>query len=236
MKTYNSYTGLAYKVAKVQDFESIAEKVFGSSLKYFFDEWIYGENYPHYTVTWNSSSSGNNIFNVNVNITQTINSNPLFFTMPIQIKVNTLSRDTIITVFNNQQNQQFDIKINDKPRYITFDPNSLILNQLTMTDSVDLTKPFSFSLEQNYPNPFNPTTNIEYNIPPQTKGFIPVKLVVYDILGRQIAVLVDKRQAAGNYKVEFPGTKLEKLVPSGVYIYSLTAGEFSSSKKMILLK
>jgi aminopeptidase N len=246
LKTYNSYPGLAYNAATTADFEFVAEKVYGSSLKYFFDEWIYGENYPHYNVTWNSKPLSNNIYNVSIEVTQSSNTNPLFFTMPIQIKVTTFSGDTTIIVFNNQISQQFDVKIKGMPRYITFDPNSLIFKELTMTDSIDLTKPFSFTLEQNYPNPFsagggsgagrNPATKIEYNIPVQANGFIPVKLVVYNILGQQIAVLVDQKQSAGNYQVSFPSAELLKSLPSGVYVYTITAGSFTSSKKMILVK
>lgn len=236
LRTYNSYPGLAYNVATTADFESVAEIVSGLDLRYFFDEWIYGENYPQYTITWNSHSTGNNIYDVTVNINQSVNTNPAFFTMPAQIKITTVNGDTTVTVFNNQQNQQFDIRVNNLPRYITFDPNNNILKSLTTTDTIDLTKPLSFSLEQNYPNPFNPSTNIEYSIPVQKLGYIPVKLVVYDVLGRRVAVLVNEKQSAGSYNISFPPAKLSKMLPSGLYIYSLTAGSFRSSKKMILLK
>jgi aminopeptidase N len=236
LRTYNSYPGLAYNVATTADFEFVAEQVYGQSLKYFFDEWIYGENYPQYTVKWNSQFAGNNIYDVTVDVNQSSNTNPVFFTMPIQIKITTVNGDTIVTVINNQQNQQFVIQVNSLPRYITFDPNNNILKNLTTTDSIDLTKPASFSLEQNYPNPFNPSTNIEYSIPVQRTGYIPVKLVVYDILGRQVAVMVNQKQSAGSYKVSFPPTELSKTLSSGIYIYALTAGDFRSVKKMMLLK
>jgi Secretion system C-terminal sorting domain len=85
-----------------------------------------------------------------------------------------------------------------------------------------------FSLRQNYPNPFNPSTKIDYNISFTGK----VTLIVYDISGKEVASLVNKNQQAGNYKVEFDASKFA----SGVYIYKLTAGSFSASKKLILLK
>jgi aminopeptidase N len=236
LRTYNSYPGLAYNVATTADFESVAELVYGQSLEYFFNEWIYGENYPKYTINWSSQSAGNNVYNITVNVAQSVNTNPEFFTMPVQIKITTINGDTTVTIFNNQQSQQFIIEIHNKPLYITFDPNNNILKSLTTTDTIDLTKPASFSLEQNYPNPFNPSTNIKYYIPVQNKGYIPVNLTVYDILGRQVSVMVNQKQPAGSYNISFPPASLLKTLPSGIYIYSLTAGDFRNAKKMLLLK
>lgn len=93
-----------------------------------------------------------------------------------------------------------------------------------------------FELEQNYPNPFNPSTKIKYTIPnviaSGTKQSQLVTLKVYDILGNEIATLVNDEKPAGTYEVGFDATSL----PSGVYFYQLKAGEFISAKKMILLK
>lgn len=88
--------------------------------------------------------------------------------------------------------------------------------------------PIGYQLTQNYPNPFNPTTKISYSLPESTM----VKLVVYDVLGSEIAILVNKEQVAGNYKINFDASKLN----SGVYIYRITAGSFISSRKMLLIK
>jgi len=88
--------------------------------------------------------------------------------------------------------------------------------------------PSEFSLDQNYPNPFNPTTIINYSLP--KSAF--VKLIVYDVLGRVIKTLVDEEKSAGNYSVQFNGSNLS----SGVYFYRLTAGNFISTKKLVLLK
>ena len=86
----------------------------------------------------------------------------------------------------------------------------------------------SFSLEQNYPNPFNPTTTIKFSTPISEK----VKLSVYNVLGQEVKVLVNKRYNSGNHTVEFKAADLA----SGVYIYRLKAGDFTSYKKMILMK
>ena len=100
------------------------------------------------------------------------------------------------------------------------------------------TKEFDFSLEQNYPNPFNPTTTIKFRTPlnsplyqrGETGGLVTLK--IFDILGREVATLVNEQKPAGNYEVKFDASNLA----SGVYIYKLQAGEFSSVKKLMLLK
>ncbi len=93
-----------------------------------------------------------------------------------------------------------------------------------------------FSLSQNYPNPFNPATKIKYSVPsaesPKILSAVPVVLKVYDILGREVATLVNENKAPGNYEVTFTADKLA----SGVYFYELRSGSFSSVKKLMLLK
>jgi hypothetical protein len=96
--------------------------------------------------------------------------------------------------------------------------------------------PGDFLLEQNYPNPFNAETKIRYNIPNRspigTFGDDRVVLKVYDIRGKEIAVLVNQKQNAGTYEVTFDGSNF----PSGIYFYQLRVGTYSETKKMILLK
>jgi plastocyanin len=85
-----------------------------------------------------------------------------------------------------------------------------------------------FELNQNYPNPFNPSTRISYAIP----GASFVNLKVYDIIGNEIAVLVNEEKQAGTYQIDFDATELT----GGVYFYQLLTGSFVETKKMILMK
>jgi hypothetical protein len=88
--------------------------------------------------------------------------------------------------------------------------------------------PKDFSLSQNYPNPFNPSTKISYGIPVSDL----VTLKIYDVLGKEVMTLVNQKQEAGNYQVEFNAASL----PSGMYVYRIKSGNFVETKRMMLLK
>jgi hypothetical protein len=88
--------------------------------------------------------------------------------------------------------------------------------------------PTEFHLFQNYPNPFNPSTKISYSIPEES--FVILK--VYDVMGREVSILVNKAQSPGNYSIHFDAGDLS----GGVYFYKLSAGKYSEYRKMILIK
>jgi hypothetical protein len=90
------------------------------------------------------------------------------------------------------------------------------------------TIPQKYSLNQNYPNPFNPKTVIGYDLP--KAGY--VKLTVFDLLGREVAVLVNGQQSAGTFRAEWDGSNNS----SGIYYYKLTSGNFTQTNKMVLVK
>ncbi len=125
-----------------------------------------------------------------------------------------------------------------EPIYLT----GAIINGVThgtivgVEDETDASKPQDFELLQNYPNPFNPTTNITYVIArsgaTRQSAALSVQLKVYDALGREVATLVNAKQAPGKYSVQFNAAEL----PSGVYFYTLRAGNFVQTRKMILMK
>ncbi len=98
----------------------------------------------------------------------------------------------------------------------------------TAINEIDSQIPEQFNLSQNYPNPFNPSTTIQFSIP--ESGFYSIR--VFNILGQEVAELINKEVATGNYSVEFDASKLT----SGLYIYSLTGNNISITRKMMLLK
>lgn len=109
-------------------------------------------------------------------------------------------------------------------------PDAVVIQNPLSTEQEPRAVPKVFALEQNYPNPFNPTTTIRYQLPQAAE----VSLKVFDVLGREIATLVNARQAAGQYSVQFSAGNA--ALSSGVYFYRLQAGSFVETKKMLLVK
>jgi Secretion system C-terminal sorting domain len=102
------------------------------------------------------------------------------------------------------------------------------LSSVGVNEKNDLSLPIDFSLSQNYPNPFNPSTVIKY----ATGSTQFVSLKIYDVLGNEVALLVNEEKPAGSYEIEFNASQLS----SGLYFYKLTSDNFSETKKMILMK
>lgn len=107
--------------------------------------------------------------------------------------------------------------------------NKFVVNmdEIMTNDKVNLL-PKKYSLKQNYPNPFNPTTNIEYTVP--FENYVTLK--IFNSLGEEVSVLVDGQKSAGIYNVTWNAQNFS----NGVYIYTIRSGNFSDSKKMVLLK
>ena len=104
---------------------------------------------------------------------------------------------------------------------------------LTDVEEVGNNIPNEYQLYQNYPNPFNPTTKISFSIPVvEVANFATSTLKVFDILGREVATLVNENLMPGNYIVDFDASNLS----SGVYFYKLTSGSFTQTKKMLFIK
>jgi aminopeptidase N len=229
LRAYADHPDYKHGTAVTEDFKYIAENISGKNLDYFFDQWIYGRNYPKYNVTWGYTMNSSEEYNLDINISQQTNSDPAFFTMPIELKITTEKGDTLINVFNNAQQQSFNFLLNAKPTGFQFDPNNWILDDASIITGLDFEADrLNYSLMQNYPNPFNPATQIRYTIPERTK----VSLKIYDILGNEIISLVNEIKEPGYYNVDFNAGKLS----GGVYVFRLITDNYSSSKKMMLLK
>ena len=99
---------------------------------------------------------------------------------------------------------------------------------VTSVEEIPGELPAGYGLSQNYPNPFNPATTIEFSM--AEAGFVSVR--IYDLLGQEVKTLVNEQKAPGSYRVTFDATDL----PSGTYFYTLRAGGFAQTKKMILMK
>lgn len=129
------------------------------------------------------------------------------------------------------------IGIADGPKMVSFDVALIKVtgsNGVTYYDSADFIaevgpdNSIDFSLGQNYPNPFNPITRIKFTIPKSGN----VNLAVYNLLGQEVAILINEEKQTGSYEVEFNASNL----PSGFYVYRIQSGDFVQTKKMMLVK
>jgi len=144
-----------------------------------------------------------------------------------------------IMFFEDINGDEYDEIFIWAPNYPVFENRTgkiYIYSYKKLTDVKDNQDNFlnNFELQQNYPNPFNPSTSIQYAI--ASRQFVTLK--VFDVLGKEVATLVNEEKSAGSYEVIF--NSVEPLhatsLPSGVYFYQLRAGDYIETKKMILLK
>ncbi|MDR3611548.1 MAG: T9SS type A sorting domain-containing protein [Ignavibacteriaceae bacterium] len=175
------------------------------------------------TLTLSNTSSLNSAFGLKANITKT--SSSLVF------------KDTKNTIGQVNPLKETDVKfVFDVKRNAPVNKTDTVVIQISSSNGVNVSKEFIFTymapkeykLAQNFPNPFNPSTTIQYQLPFDCK----VSLKVYDILGKEVATLINEEQIAGFKEVAFYGQRFA----SGVYIYRLTAGNFVDTKKMMVLK
>ncbi len=219
----------AYGNATIEDFQGIAEQVYGQSLDYFFKEWLYGENYPRYKSQWAITPLSNGTFRVNINLTQSTNTNPVFFTMPIQIKVNQGLGDTTITVFNDRQNQNFEFTVKQKPSIVTIDPNNLILKDLQNINVLSNESPIEDFFGMNiYPNPSTESINVSFRLTKTSD----VKLSIIDFTGAEIFTSVEEKLTQGNHAQNIKISQFS----AGTYIVNLRIDGLNESRKLVTIK
>ena len=146
---------------------------------------------------------------------------------------NLLNGRTVNAIYRGE-GENSAVIVGESNMLIVMTPDSTLLS----AGDEEIENPNDYNLSYNYPNPFNPTTKIQYTIPPAGNPLLGgargglITLKVYDILGNEVATLVNEEKTAGEYEVEFNAYGL----PSGIYFYRLTAGEFTETKKLVLMK
>jgi aminopeptidase N len=216
---------LQYATATIRDFQSDCEAVSGKNLEYFFREWIYGEGFPDYRYSWSWNTRDGSAA-ITLTIDQAADrSNPDFFTMPIDIRIKSTGRDTTLVVWNDSLHQSYTITFPVRPTAVILDPDGWIMK--SAFSEADLL-PSNYLLEQNFPNPFNSTTSIVYGLPRHEE----VTLKIFDVLGHEIAMLVNARQGPGMYGCQWA----PRGVASGIYFYRLQAGSHRETKKLVLVQ
>jgi len=173
-----------------------------------------------------------NLSNSNKNLNIKINEkNDLDLSIPLSSEkiyyLNDFANDTSYQIRkSNFENITFSLKPYESKVMLLSEEKIKIISSISKPDFGNV--PSDFSISQNYPNPFNPSTCIEYTLPEASN----VKLVIYDILGKEVAVLVDEHQGKGKYRINFNATNLS----SGVYLYRFSTSKFAQTKKMVLAK
>jgi aminopeptidase N len=232
LKTYATHPDYMYSEATTENFQSVCDKVSGIDLNWFFEQWIYDEYYPIYQYGYYQDPAS---LKTTVQIEQvqsSLNRRPVFI-MPVQLKfIIFAGQDTTITVNNDSRRQIYEIELSSFINTLEFDPDNWILGDVVHSDSISnelqLAVPDYFILSQNYPNPFNQKTTIEFILSKSNR----IKLIVYNVLGGQIATIFDGYKNAGKHIHDFDASNLA----SGIYYYILKSGESMQAKKMVLIK
>jgi len=253
-----------YDITKESWYLQMADETINFYMNYFVDH-IYGEVYADRTryggLAWNEEKGGDGKAGYHSTETgyYTYLYGSLFYTkQPVTLHYNfeplAYSREFFLTpIAINDSNLIVTQVLRNGQQYSNFDPNERVLtlpagesghfevtyesivSQLASNQENNLN---DYVLNQNYPNPFNPTTKIRYSIPTvtlrlrQAQSDTRVLLKVYDVLGNEVATLVDEIKSSGNYEVEFNASSLA----SGIYFYTLNAGNYVETKKMVLMK
>ncbi len=243
LSTYAADSTFRYGHATTEDFQSVCESVSQRDLGFFFQQWVYDQYYPMYGYSYRQNT---NTWETSVMIRQTQGSlgRRAVFIMPVQMKFLLQGgADTTVTIWNDQEVQSYQLTIPHLISSLQFDPDVWILKTaqlVAVNEGQPLGEPYRFALEQNYPNPFNPNTTIGFSVPPgrdlasggQISDFGLVTLRIFDVLGREVATLVNEVKQPGAYTVQWEADNLA----SGIYVCRLESGGLVQSRKLLLLR
>jgi aminopeptidase N len=227
LQSYVYHDSLAYGAVTTEDFQTVCENVSGLDLGDFFQQWIYGEYYPQYAVSWEMLDTDELI----VNIEQTQNWQT--FRMPIQLNVTTPTETLSFTVENESTYETYNLGlIGADVIDVKLDPDNWILKDVVYL-SIDSNLPKSEQLViyPAYPNPFNPETTLSFFIP-ENIGQSLAKVVVYDLKGSLVSIIWDGSIQPGLFTLKWK----PKNVASGSYFIRLTTLNTSYSQKVQLVK
>jgi len=227
----------SFSHASTEDFQAVAEVVYGKSLEWFFDQWIYGTGKPNYQWWWQAGDlddSGKS--EVTIHIDQTQYKTASVFTMPIDMYFTDNQQDTTVVIWNSGINQDLTVQLNFKPLNAEFDPGVWIHKEAVKVTGIDdfNAQPGNFKLMQAYPNPFNGSVTIPYLVNTYFDGQIDI----YDLAGKRVYSQKVSHFSSGQYAVNWHASDEHGLVlPSGIYLVRISSvDQVSYSQKISLLK
>ncbi|MEL0336901.1 MAG: M1 family aminopeptidase [bacterium] len=231
LKSYASNDSLSYNAASTSDFQKVCEDISGLDFEQFFQQWIYGEKYPKYELSW--WHEGNGIYNVKIDQVQSYN----FFSMPIDLKFSgsagPMLVDTTIVIENNNSSQLYEFSgFNFLVENIMLDPENWILKEATYSvNEIDNILPDRVEVEKAFPNPFNSKVKLSFYINPQF-GDTHVNVNIFDLRGKIVESLIDNEFIPG-YHTTFWNANGKS---SGVYFIQLATDNYIDSQKILFLK
>jgi len=231
LKSYASNDSLSYNAASTSDFQKVCEDISGLDFEQFFQQWIYGEKYPKYELSW--WHEGNGIYNVKIDQVQSYN----FFSMPIDLKFSGSAGpslvDTTIVIENNNSSQLYEFSgFNFLVENVMLDPENWILKEATYSvNEIDNILPDRVEVEKAFPNPFNSKVKLSFYINPQF-GDTHVNVNIFDLRGKIVESLIDNEFIPG-YHTTFWNANGKS---SGVYFIQLATDNYIDSQKILFLK
>ena len=231
LKSYASNDSLSYNAASTSDFQKVCEDISGLDFEQFFQQWIYGEKYPKYELSW--WHEGNGIYNVKIDQVQSYN----FFSMPIDLKFSGSAGpslvDTTIVIENNNFSQVYEFSgFNFIVENVMLDPENWILKEATYSvNEIDNILPDRVEVEKAFPNPFNSKVKLSFYINPQF-GDTHVNVNIFDLRGKIVESLIDNEFVPG-YHTTFWNANGKS---SGVYFIQLATDNYIDSQKILFLK
>jgi hypothetical protein len=234
LSTYAGSPAYRFGHATTEDFQAVCEMVSGRNLGTFFQQWVYDQYYPIYSYSY-AQNAGTGETSVHVVQTQSALGRRPVFEMPLPLKfLYQGGGDTTVTVGDSLEAQTFSFILPHAIASMEFDPDGWILKTaqvVAVDDNAPPAQPGTYALEEPYPNPFNGETQIRYSVAGTgTGGTITLK--VFDLLGREVATLVDGPAKQGRASVSWNAAG----VASGVYLCRLQSGGFVETKRLLLIR
>lgn len=220
---------LAYNSATTEDFQKVAEQTTGLNLDYFFKEWIYGESYPRYNYGWTTAKVADGSTSVSLRVTQTKNTTPEYFSMPVDIKIITVQGETTTTVFIDKATQDIEIpNIKGDVTQVLFDPDNKILKDakeitLTPTGKEPINELVDWKIS---PNPATSEVLVDFTLKQNTI----TQIAVYDVMGRKVKELPEEKLSTDSYTRSI---KLNDL-SAGNYIVRIGFGNYFLAKVLVV--
>jgi len=218
---YANNLDFIYGNTTTEDFQTICESVTSNDLSWFFEQWIYREGRPSYKVFWTVSETQPYMTTLSI-----IQTGRVPYKMPLQVRLATKNEDTLFTVWDSLEIQQFEISSNFRPTTVTLDPDNWVLKRISNDISSE------FKVTYNFPNPFRNSTKIGVFLPADA----PIHLTVYNVLGQSVFTS-EQDLSSGYHTIPWDGNNQAGIpVASGIYFARIHFKEKFQTTKMVLIR